>query len=82
MLIEDVEYSDERSLSKNFEGKIFRHCVFEKISVEGGCIDAIFLNCEVSATNWYWGIFTHCLFVDTNFTDCAFHGTSFSKCRF
>jgi uncharacterized protein YjbI with pentapeptide repeats len=82
MLIERKEYSDSSSLLMRLEDSIFKYCSFKNISVDGKSIDAIFLCCEMSGVDWYWGLFNGCLFVDTQFENCVFRGSNFADCRF
>jgi uncharacterized protein YjbI with pentapeptide repeats len=79
-LIEYAEYNNE--LLDNLENSIFRYCSFNKIQLDGGSVDAIFIACQLNELDWYWTFFNSCLFVDIHFTQCIFSGANFSECHF
>ena len=82
MLIEDISYSEPRVVEQICEGNVFRHCEFSNFVIEGGHIDGVFLNCNFTNVDWYWGIFNGCVFVEVHFVRCTFRGTSFPGCKF
>ena len=83
MLIERANYRDAASVAKVIEDDhVFRYCQFENFSFDGGIIDGAFISCEVLSLDWYWGLFTQCVFIGTKFHQCLFRGTSFPSCLF
>jgi len=82
VLVEHAEYHDEKSLADGLDGGIFKYCTFKDFSLDGKEVDAVFLSCEMSGLDWYWGLFNCCLFVDTKFANCVFRGTNFADSRF
>jgi len=82
MLIENRQYEDEKTLSKDLEGTVLRYCSIKDISIDGGNVDATFIGCEFQNLDWYWGLFNTSLFADVTFKNCIFRGTAFSGCRF
>ena len=60
----------------------FKFCNFEGLSIEGQVVTSDFVGCSFKKVDWYWGLFSHCNFINCNFADCAFAGTGFADCRF
>lgn len=82
ILIERVSYHDEASAKAVLRGSIFQYCTFDKITLDGGESDSLFVSCELNDLDWYWGLFNGCIFVDTCFKNCTFRGSNFADCRF
>jgi fluoroquinolone resistance protein len=82
MLIENFNYNNPSTISGVLEENVFRYCKFSTFTYEGGSIDAVFLGCDFSDVDWYWGLFVACVFIRTRFEKCIFRGSSFPDCKF
>jgi len=83
MLIKNIEYVGASSFIDIVDDDVvFKFCSFTSAAVEGVSVRLTALSCTFEQLDWYWGLFSGCLFVDTKFTDCVFSGVNFMGCRF
>ena len=84
MLHESITFRETRIVEKALtqQDGVFRYCIFDSASIEGGTFGDAFLTCEFRDIECYWGLFNLALFSNCKFERCTFRGTSFAGCRF
>lgn len=82
MLFENQTFVSSLKKPVSLEEHVFRYCEFADIQLEGGHVTSVFLGCDFTNCEWYWGLFNTAIFVDVKFSGCIFRGTAFSGIRF
>ena len=84
MLFESETFRETIQVKKALASydSVFRYCIFEAASLQGGDFGDTFISCEFRDVEWYWGLFNLALFSNCKFERCTFRGTAFSGCKF
>lgn len=84
MLLESETFSGSKDVQKTLVSPdgVFRYCIFQSASLEGGNFGDVFLSCEFRDVELYWGLFNGAVLFNCAFERCKFRGTSFAGCRF
>ena len=80
--MESETITSENYPTIEWEDNYFKYCGFEGLSPSGGHVTSDFSTCSFKDTDWYWGIFNICNFMECSFTNCIFRGTAFPDCKF
>ena len=81
-LHEGTDFAGNIELPKGWEDDVFRYCTFSTIDVEGQAFEGVLIDCTISDSSWYWGLFNTTKFIEVKFRNCLFRGSSFAGCVF
>lgn len=82
VLHESADFGGKSEPPRGWEDDVFRYCTFSDIDVEGEAFEGVLINCTISDSSWYWGLFNTTKFFEVEFRNCVFRGSAFAGCLF